>query len=244
MHTCGDRFLSDNSNLNWAHHHWKSCSDIRALGSNPENYGFFISSIVSTGIAQWLERQSSYWRVTVPGVYVKVFLSKMDRAFTWGIEREVQSPLTKVQIPNDCLPGKLINSCAIQSWVLQWGHGSQLSCHPGVSYTISLLSQGFWWLSLWEDAREHVSACSVYACSKGSHSPPAGLLRPLPVPQHPWAHIFFDFVAFLPHSEVTLTIIASFLKRLTLLLYLGRGFGSYVSVFTVSCVLLPVFPPL
>ena len=53
------------------------------------------------------------------------------------------------------------------------------------------------------------------ARSKASHQPPAGLLRPLPVPGRPWSHIALDFVTGLPNSHgntVILTVVDRFSK--------------------------------
>ena len=57
------------------------------------------------------------------------------------------------------------------------------------------------------DTRAFVSACSVCARSKSSHRAPAGLLRPLPIPNRPWSHIAVDFVTGLPPSEGNTTIL-------------------------------------
>ncbi|XP_034413688.1 trace amine-associated receptor 1-like [Cyclopterus lumpus] len=57
-----------------------------------------------------------------------------------------------------------------------------------------------------QDTQAFVSACSVCACSKASHQPPAGQLRPLPIPRHPWSHIAVDFITGLPPSERNTTI--------------------------------------
>uniref|UniRef100_A0A8C7WS09 Integrase catalytic domain-containing protein n=1 Tax=Oryzias sinensis TaxID=183150 RepID=A0A8C7WS09_9TELE len=65
------------------------------------------------------------------------------------------------------------------------------------------------------DVREFVAACEVCARSKSTHSPPAGLLHPLPVPQRPWSHLAVDFVSGLPPSQgdtVILTVIYRFSK--------------------------------
>lgn len=45
--------------------------------------------------------------------------------------------------------------------------------------------------------------------SKSSPQPPAGLLRPLPVPSHPWLHIAVDFVTGLPPSNGNTTILTA-----------------------------------
>lgn len=51
------------------------------------------------------------------------------------------------------------------------------------------------------DTQAFVAACQVCARGKASHQPPAGLLRPLPIPSRPWSHIAVNFVTGLPPSE-------------------------------------------
>lgn len=136
-------------------------------------------------------------------------------AVTWDIEKEVQQALSRAQIPDGCPPGRLFVPGPFRSRVLQWGHSSLLSCHPGVSRTLSLITQRFWWPSLREDTRDFVSACPVCARNKVSRSPPMGLLRPLPVPHRPWSHVSMDFVTGLPPSQgktVILTVVDRFSK--------------------------------
>jgi len=43
---------------------------------------------------------------------------------------------------------------------------------------------------------------------KSSHLKPAGVLQPLPVPQHPWSHIAADFVTDLPPSQGFSTVLS------------------------------------
>lgn len=57
-----------------------------------------------------------------------------------------------------------------------------------------------------KDVRGFVSACSVCSRSKTPHSPPSGLLQPLPIPHRPWSHIALDFVTGLPPSDNYTTI--------------------------------------
>lgn len=63
--------------------------------------------------------------------------------------------------------------------------------------------------------RRFIASCSVCAQTKVSNRPPAGLLRPLPVPSRPWAQIALDFITGLPSSggnTVILTVIDRFSK--------------------------------
>ena len=89
----------------------------------------------------------------------------------------------------------------LNSDVLQWGHASRLTCHPGIQRTRDFLQQRFWWSSLEKDVRGYVNACPVCNQNKTSRRPPAGFLHPLPVPHRPWSHISLDFVTGLPTSK-------------------------------------------
>ncbi|XP_023817648.1 uncharacterized protein LOC110013547 isoform X3 [Oryzias latipes] len=65
------------------------------------------------------------------------------------------------------------------------------------------------------DVREYIAACTTCARSKTSHSPPSGLLHPLPTPSRPWSHIAVDFVTGLPPSHghsIIFTVIDRFSK--------------------------------
>lgn len=106
-------------------------------------------------------------------------------AFTWDIVSEVRQALEGVQIPDGCPQNLLFIPIPLRPRVLQWGHASRVSCHPGVSQTVSLLKQPFWWPSSMEDVGEFVSACSVAAQNKTSRKRLHGLLCPLPAPCRP-----------------------------------------------------------
>lgn len=132
-------------------------------------------------------------------------------AATWSIEvREAQTThLSLSNCPTDPAPQHL------RSPVLQWGHSSKQTCHPGIKHTRHFLQQRFWWPNIASDVQEFVNACSVCAHNKSSHRPPTRDLLPLPIPHRPWSHIAVDFVSGLPPSEgnfVILTIVDHFSK--------------------------------
>ncbi len=65
------------------------------------------------------------------------------------------------------------------------------------------------------DIRRFVALCHVCAQTKPSNTPPAGLLRPLPIPSRSWSHIALDLVTGLPLSAgntVILTVVNRFSK--------------------------------
>ena len=133
---------------------------------------------------------------------------------TWGIEAQVRAALRIHPGPRGP-PDRLFVPRALRSKVLEWGHSSIFSCHPGAHRTLGLIRRRFWWPSMEADAREFVAACATCARNKASHSPPAGLLCPLPIPGRPWSHIALDFVTGFPPSKghtAVLTIIDRFSK--------------------------------
>ncbi len=133
----------------------------------------------------------------------------------WGIERQVKRALARVTIPRECPAGKLFVPRTVRPAVLRWSHASKLIAHPGIRASLATVRQRFWWPALVHDVRRFVISFPVCAQSKSSNSPPAGLLRPLPIPSRPWSHIALDFVTGLPPSagnSVVLTVVDRFSK--------------------------------
>ena len=126
-------------------------------------------------------------------------------AARWEIEGLVQEARENHPDPEGCPPNWLYVPPSARSPVLQCGHTSKVACLRGFHRTLALLQQCFWWPTMSSDTREFVAACFVCARSKASHCPPAGLLRPLPVPSP--AMVAVDFVMGLPPSEGNSTIL-------------------------------------
>lgn len=134
---------------------------------------------------------------------------------TWEIEERVRAATEDQPGPSSCPPDRLFVPAHLRSDVLQWGHASRLTCHPGIQRTRDFLRRRFWWSSLVEDVRDYVNACPVCNQNKTSRHPPAGYLHPLPVPHRPWSHISLDFVTGLPTSKghtAILTVVDRFSK--------------------------------
>uniref|UniRef100_A0A8C7YF90 Gypsy retrotransposon integrase-like protein 1 n=1 Tax=Oryzias sinensis TaxID=183150 RepID=A0A8C7YF90_9TELE len=118
-------------------------------------------------------------------------------AVSWEIEDNVLEAQQQPD-PGTGPANRLFVLDSVRSQVIQWGHTSRRTGHPGGARTCSLLRRRFWWPTLEKDLRQYVAACPTCARNKASHQPPAGLLRPLPVPGRPWSHIVLDFVTGLP----------------------------------------------
>lgn len=74
-------------------------------------------------------------------------------ALQWGIEGKVRATLRGDPDPGHGPPGRLFVPEETRPAVLEWGHSSKLTCHPGVARTMSFLRQRFWWPAMGEDTR-------------------------------------------------------------------------------------------
>ncbi|KAI2646625.1 Transposon Tf2-6 polyprotein [Labeo rohita] len=138
----------------------------------------------------------------------------------WDIMTEITEAQDNEPPPPECPPERTYVPRALRQRVMQWVHDSPSSGHPGITATIHLVTNRFWWPSLQRDTTEFVRNCPACNISKSSHQRPAGLLQPLPVPQRPWSHIAIDYVTDLPASRnytTILTVIDRFSKSCRLI---------------------------
>lgn len=64
-------------------------------------------------------------------------------AATWEIETRVQEAQHSHADPGDGPPGCLSVPVSVRSDVLQWGHSSKHTCHPGFHRTLAFVKQQF-----------------------------------------------------------------------------------------------------
>jgi transposase InsO family protein len=79
--------------------------------------------------------------------------------------------------------------------------------HSGDDATYQRIKRLFAWKGLKAQVKDFIRQCDVCQHAKHSHSPPAGLLQPLPIPSGPWREITMDFIDGLPMSEGYNTIL-------------------------------------
>ena len=82
--------------------------------------------------------------------------------------------------------------------ILKEVHNSPLVRHLGFLKTYRSFREKFSWKGLKGDVLQHVRECMVYQQNKSEHTLPAGLLQPLPIPEHKWESISMDFITVLP----------------------------------------------
>src|SRR4030066_17083 len=85
--------------------------------------------------------------------------------------------------------------------ILEEGHRSTLSIHPGAAKMYQDLKKLFWWPGMKKSIAEFVYACLVCQKSKIEHQKPSGALQPLFVPEWKWDSISMDFVVGFPKSS-------------------------------------------
>ncbi|XP_006598576.1 uncharacterized protein LOC114404475 [Glycine soja] len=77
-----------------------------------------------------------------------------------------------------CVP----NVPKLRKMILEEGHRSNLSIHPGVTKMYQDLKMLFWWPKMKREVSEFVYACLVYQKAKIEHQRPSGKIQPLEIP--------------------------------------------------------------
>lgn len=84
--------------------------------------------------------------------------------------------------------------------ILREAHRTPYTIHPGETKMYRDLKKNFWWKRMKVDVAKYVASCGICQQVKAEHKKPAGLLRPLEIPEWKWEHITMDFVVGLPRS--------------------------------------------
>jgi hypothetical protein len=95
-----------------------------------------------------------------------------------------------------CVPQK----SEVKMDTLREAHKTPYTVHPGETKMYRDLKKNFWWKRMKVDVSKYVAACEVCQRVKAEHKRPAGLLKPLEIPEWKWEHITMDFVVGLPRS--------------------------------------------
>ncbi|WVZ76542.1 hypothetical protein U9M48_024509 [Paspalum notatum var. saurae] len=84
--------------------------------------------------------------------------------------------------------------------ILDEGHTSMFTLHPGSNKMYQDLKQKFWWTRMKREIAKYVSECNVCQRVKADHLKPASMLQPLAVPAWKWEDIHIDFIVGLPRT--------------------------------------------
>jgi hypothetical protein len=94
-------------------------------------------------------------------------------------------------------------------------HKTPYTIHSSETKMYRDLKQNFWWKRMKVDVSKYVVAYEVCQCVKAEHKRPAGLLKPLEIPDWKWEHITTDFMVGLPRSPQGRDAIWVLVDRLT-----------------------------
>ncbi|MCI20281.1 retrotransposon protein, partial [Trifolium medium] len=103
----------------------------------------------------------------------------------------------------------------LKRMILEEGHRSNLSIHPGVTKMYRDLKEMFWWPGMKKEIADFVYACLVCQKSKVGHQKPSGLLQPMFIPEWKWNSIVMDFMSGLPRTAKGHDMIWVVVDRLT-----------------------------
>jgi hypothetical protein len=99
--------------------------------------------------------------------------------------------------------------------ILEEGHKSHFSIHPGATKMYQDLKLHFWWPGMKKQVAEYVASCLTCQKAKVEHQKPAGMIQPLDVPVWKWDSISMDFVVALPKTQRKFDSIWVIVDRLT-----------------------------
>ncbi|KAK3554058.1 hypothetical protein QTP70_019176 [Hemibagrus guttatus] len=85
---------------------------------------------------------------------------------TWDLMDEIQREQQSEPTPPGCPPHKHYVPSNLRIRVMHWAHTSLCSGHPGISRTLHLTQNAFWWPSMVKDVANYIKSCSVCAQSK------------------------------------------------------------------------------
>ncbi|KAK3575646.1 hypothetical protein QTP86_031604 [Hemibagrus guttatus] len=118
---------------------------------------------------------------------------------SWS-EEMLPQPDASTDGPPGCPPGLQFVPRSRRTNLIHSTHTPLGTGHPGITGTLSLLQQRFWWPRMAADIKRYVQGCRECAMAKTPCHFPSGKLLPLPVPNCPWSHLGVEFITNLPAS--------------------------------------------
>jgi hypothetical protein len=90
---------------------------------------------------------------------------------------------------------------ALRLDILKLHHDTPIAGHPGREKTLELVQRSYTWPGMSTFIEEYTNRCERCARMKSSNLAPPGKLRPLELPDIPWAEVTADFTTDLPLSN-------------------------------------------
>ncbi|XP_075103126.1 uncharacterized protein LOC142177943 [Nicotiana tabacum] len=86
----------------------------------------------------------------------------------------------------------------IRNQLISFYHDSSIGGHSGITTTLKMLKQDFYWKKMKQDVYAYIRVCDVCQKCKSDNAAYPGLLQPLPIHDKVWQDISMDFIEGLP----------------------------------------------
>ena len=117
----------------------------------------------------------------------------------------------RLYIPADALlRTRLLHEC----------HDVPTAGHLGKDKTLEQVKRRFYWPRMDFDVLQYVRTCDACQRNKPSQQATAGLLQPLPIPDHPWQQVTMDLITQLPKSHRGHDAIVVFVDKMSKMVHL------------------------
>jgi len=117
----------------------------------------------------------------------------------------------RLYIPADAsLRTRLLHEC----------HDVPTAGHLGKDKTLEQVKRRFYWPRMDSDVLQYVRTCDACQRNKPSQQATAGLLQPLPIPDHPWQQVTMDLITQLPKSRQGHDAIVVFVDKMSKMVHL------------------------
>jgi hypothetical protein len=104
---------------------------------------------------------------------------------------------------------------SIWELILKEAHETAYSIHPESEKMCQDLKERLWWYGVKRKIAKYVAICDSCQRIMAEHQRPAGLLKPLQIPQWKWDEIGMDFIVGLPRTRAGYDSIWVVVDRLT-----------------------------
>jgi len=136
-----------------------------------------------------------------------------------------------------CIP----KSSDLRLLLLHDVHDATIAGHLGFDKTYAALRRFAFWPQMSIDTRRYVESCSSCQRNKSVRRLPAGLLRPLAIPEQRWDTVTMDFVTHLPITSRKFDAITVFVDKLSKQVHFAPSRTTDSAVDTANCFFANVF---
>jgi len=111
-------------------------------------------------------------------------------------------------------------NASLRTRLLHECHDVPTAGHLGKDKTLEQVKRRFYWPRMDSDVLQYVRTCDACQRNKPSQQATAGLLQPLPIPDHPWQQVTMDLITQLPKSRQGHDAIVVFVDKMSKMVHL------------------------